>query len=264
MAKPARTTRGAKTASEGFWDKPSLMNFVSDLLMLGGAVCLGWAALHAFQRLPLFPLRQVVVQGSLQQVTRMQVDYAVRGAVSGNFFTVNLDGVRTAFEKLPWVRRAEVRRIWPDTLELTIEEQVAAARWRQRDGEYRLVNRFGEVFSAATEDRLPEFSGPEGAAAEMLAQFQSFSETLRPIARHPTALSLSPREAWQVRLDDGLVVELGREESKHPVAERLGRFVALYPEVRRMMGGQAGMIDMRYPNGFALRATRTVDKVPQT
>lgn len=264
MAKSARAARNAKTPGEGFWDKPSLMNFVSDLLLLAGAVCLGWAALHAFQRLPLFPLRQVVVQGNLQQVTRMQVDYAVRGAVSGNFFTVNLDGVRAAFEKLPWVRRAEVRRIWPDTLELSIEEQEAVARWRQKDGEYRLVNRFGEVFSAATEENLPEFSGPEGSAGEMLAQFRSFSETLRSIARRPTALSLSPREAWQVRLDDGLVLELGREESKHPVAERLDRFVANYPEVRRLVGGQAGMIDMRYPNGFALRATRAADKAPQT
>ena len=33
---------------------------------------------------------------------------------SGNFFTVDLSSVGHAFEEAPWVRRAQVRRIWPD------------------------------------------------------------------------------------------------------------------------------------------------------
>jgi cell division protein FtsQ len=66
-------------------------------------------------------------------VTPTQIEYAARSAVAGNFFTVNLDAVRAAFEKLPWVRKAEVRRRWPDGLELAIEEHVAAARWKQAD-----------------------------------------------------------------------------------------------------------------------------------
>lgn len=263
MAKPARSTRPQKAPVEGFWDKPPLMNFVSDLLLLVGAAALLWAGLLAFQRLPLFPLRQVVVLGELKQVTRLQLEYAARGAVTGNFFTVNLEGVQGAFEKLPWVRRTEVRRVWPDALELTIEEQVAAARWRQNDGEYRLVNQQGEIFTAAVDQDLPDFAGPEGSAPQILARYREFAVALQTIGRQPRTLRLSPRQAWQLRLDDGLVLELGREEPKHPVAERLDRFVANYRETLRLTGNHAGMIDMRYPNGFALRS-RPADKAPQT
>ncbi|HEY3432073.1 MAG TPA: cell division protein FtsQ/DivIB [Rhodocyclaceae bacterium] len=253
-AKPSRPSKPAKRdKGEGFWDKPPLLNFTADLLMLFGAVVLIYAVVLAAKQLPVFPLRQVVVLGKLDQVTRTQVEYAARTALNGNFFTVDLNAVRATFEKLPWVRRADVHRRWPDSIELTIEEQVASARWKQADGEYRLVNTYGEVFVAATEAILPVFTGPEGMASVMLSQHKDFSESLKSLGRRPVEVSLSPRQAWQVRLDDGLVLDLGREESKHPVAERLDRFVASYREVREKLHLQPTLIDMRYPNGFALR-----------
>jgi cell division protein FtsQ len=174
--------------------------------------------------------------------------------VSGNFFTVNVESVRQAFEKLPWVRRVDVRRRWPDALELVIEEQVAVARWRRNEGEYLLVNSHGELFAAASDANLPMFSGPEGSVADVLAQHAVFSDALAPLGRHPVAVALSSREAWQLRLDDGLVLDLGREEAKHPVAERMARFVAHYRDVREKLQIKPALIDMRYPNGFALRA----------
>lgn len=252
--KPSRPSKPAKRdKGEGFWDKPPLLNFTADLLMLFAVLSLAYAAVLVAKRLPVFPLRQVVVLGKLNQVTRTQVEYAARTALNGNFFTVDLNTVRATFEKLPWVRRADVRRRWPDSIELTLEEQVATARWKQADGEYRLVNTYGEVFVAATEEKLPVFAGPEGMAGPMLARHQAFAETLKPIGRRLVEMSLSQRQAWQVRLDDGLVIDLGREESKHPVAERMDRFVTSYREVREKLHLQPTLIDMRYPNGFALR-----------
>ena len=95
----AKKTKPSPVPSESFWDKPPLMNLVSDVLLLLGSTALVWSAAMVAQRLPGFSLRQVVVESRLQQVTPMQIDYAVRDAVSGNFFTVNLDTVRAAFEK---------------------------------------------------------------------------------------------------------------------------------------------------------------------
>ncbi len=257
-AKPSRPSKpakkpGDKGAGEGFWDKPPLLNFAADLLLLFGSVTLIYAVVLAAKQLPVFPLRQVVVLGKLEQVTRTQLEYAARTALNGNFFTVDLNTVRSTFEKLPWVRRADVRRRWPDSIELTLEEQVATARWKQADGEYRLVNNYGEVFVAATEEKLPVFAGPEGMASQMLSRHKEFSVALKPLSRRPVEVSLSLRQAWQVRLDDGLVLDLGREENKHPVTERLDRFVASYREVREKLHLQPTLIDMRYPNGFALR-----------
>lgn len=253
MAKSSRPVKQRKPEGEGLWDKPNLLNFAADALFLATVAGFLYAAALAVQRLPVFPLRQVVVQGQVAQVTRTQLEYVARTAINGNFFTVNVDTVRQAFEKLPWVRRVDVRRRWPDALELTIEEQSAVARWRRSDGEYLLVNTHGELFAAASDASLPMFSGPEGSVAEVLARHAVFSEALAPLGRHPVAIALSSREAWQLRLDDGLVLDLGREEDKHPVAERMARFVAHYRDVREKLQLKPTLIDMRYPNGFALR-----------
>jgi cell division protein FtsQ len=253
----ARRNKVTEPAEDGFWDRPVLIDLVADLLIVFAIAGLGWAATTALQRLPLFPLREVVVRGTLEQVTRAQIEQAARTALTGNFFTVDLDEARAIFEKLPWVRRAAVRRHWPDALELSLEEHVAVARWRQGDGETRLVNSFGEVFAAASSASLPTFAGPEGAASRVLARYREFEQTLAAIGRKPDVLVLSSREAWQVKLDDGVVLELGRDEAKYNLAQRLARFVAYYrPAIEKTQVAASGVVDMRYPNGFALRAAR--------
>lgn len=253
-AKPVRRNKSTESAEDGFWDRPVLINLVADLLIVFGVAGLVWAGTTSIQRLPVFPLSEVVVGGSVANVTRSQIEQASRVAVTGNFFTVDLEQVRSVFERLPWVRQADVRRRWPNTLELDIEEHVAVARWRQADGESRLVNDHGEVFAAATDQRLPEFVGPEGSANLILSRYREFAGALATVGRKPEALVLSGREAWQMKLDDGVVVELGRDEEKHPLTERLARFVAWYqPALEKNHLARASVVDMRYPNGFALR-----------
>jgi cell division protein FtsQ len=241
----------------GFWDRPQLMNLIADLLFFASALALGYAATLAVVRLPFFPLRELVVAGPLQEVTPTQVEYAAGNAVAGNFFTVNLDAVRAAFEKLPWVRKAEVRRRWPNGLELAIEEHVAAARWKNAEGaEARLVNREGEVFAAASNVKLPLFVGPEGTAPLILARYHDLQPLLAPIGRQPQSLALSPRQAWQMKLDDGVLLDLGRDQAKSRVNERLQRFTDVYGQATERLKARADVIDLRYPNGFAMRVAR--------
>lgn len=241
----------------GLWDRPPLMNLIADLLFFAAALGLGYAATLAVARLPFFPLREVVVANPLREVTPTQIEYAARNAVAGNFFTVNLDAVRAAFEKLPWVRKAQVRRRWPGGLDLAIEEHVAAARWKQAEGaEARLVNSEGEVFAAAGGERLPLFVGPEGTAPQLLARYRELRPLLEPLGRQPQSLSLSPRQAWQVKLDDGLLLELGRDQSRSRINERLQRFTEAHRQATERLQARADVIDLRYPNGFAMRVAR--------
>lgn len=260
----AKNVRSAKTPAQdafGFWDRPPLMDIAADLLIAFAVVVLAWASVIVVRRLPIFPLREVVVQGELAQVTRAQVEQAARAAMIGNFFTIDLDVVQSSFEKLPWVRHADVRRRWPDAVELSLEEHVAVARWRQAEAnaaqESRLVNTFGEVFSAASALPLPAFAGPEGSANEILGRYREFEAALLPLGRRPEVMQLSRREAWQVKLDDGLVIELGRDEAKHPLTERLARFATYFgPALEKTRLAAVSVADMRYPNGFALRVAR--------
>ncbi len=258
MAKAKNVRKPRTEAPEGFWDKPVLMDLASDLLIVLAVGALAWAAVLAAQRLPIFPLRQLVVATPLEQVNRGQLEHTARTALIGNFFTVNLETARAAFEQLPWVRKASVRRRWPDGLELSLEEQVAAARWQRGEDETQLVNTYGEPFSGtfAGEAGLPAFAGPEGSAATILSHYRDFVQALAPLGRRPLTVILTARLAWEIKLDDGVVVELGRDQADHPVAERAARFAAYYPSARQKVGNVAGIVDMRYPNGFALRPAR--------
>jgi len=251
MARAERNRRSQ--GGEGFWNQPQWLNLAADLLFAVAVAVMAWAAISAVKRLPIYPLRELVVVGDVERVSRAQIEHAARAALSGNLFGVNLDEARVAFEKLPWVRSASLRRQWPDALELALEEHVVVARWSPADGEQRLVNTHGEVFAASAGDELPAFSGPEGSSAAMLARYREFDSHLAKIQRRTVALTLTAREAWQVRLDDGVLVDLGRDQPKQPLVERLTRLTDHYVAAREKVNAPIAAVDVRYPNGFALR-----------
>lgn len=239
------------------WDKPALMLWLANLLYAVAAILLLYAVLFLVVHLPLFPLREVKVNGELQHVTREQVQFIVTRALKGNFFTLDLNKTRRTFEKLPWVRNVNVRRRWPDKLEVTLEEHQALARWNNT----ALVNTRGELFQAASDQQLPVFSGPADAVQEVASQYQFFRQQLAAAGRQPVQVSLSPRRAWQIRLDDGLVVELGREQ----VEQRLEKFVKVYDRSLGRLGQMnkaVDYVDLRYPNGFAVRLGAAAARKP--
>ena len=244
------------------WNKPQLMTAVADLLFVAAAAALLVAIVVWSTRLPLFPLRELVVTQELREVRRSEVENSLAGRLRGNFFSVDLDAVRLSLEQLPWVRHADVRRQWPSRVEVTIEEHTPVAFWGQATGQ--LVNSYGEVFTAnmsvPPSVPMPVLLGPPSMAPDMLVYYQQAADVLKPLGRIPRALNVSPRLALQVKLDDGMVVELGREQPKAPIHQRLERFVEFYPSVlsvaRQRPSGSSlpVVVDMRYPNGFALRA----------
>lgn len=213
-------------------------------------------------RLPAFTLRAVTIhaaQGSqLHYVSTPQLRASALQKVQGNFFTVDLNAVRSGFESVPWVRRATVRRIWPDRLHVTLEEHRPLALW----GDGRLMNNFGELFTANLAEAeengpLPEFSGPAGSQVAVLARFDEMRRWLAPLARQPVAVALSPRYAWSARLDDGTLLLLGRDQGL-PIESRVARWVAVYPRVAERLDRQPEVIDLRYPNGFAVRSAAVI------
>ena len=239
------------------WNKPQLMNEVSALLCVAAVASLLVSAVVWGARLPLFTLREVLVTHELREVRRSEVEHSLSGRIRGNFFSVNLEALRQSLEQLPWVRRAEVRRLWPSSIEVNIEEHEPVAFWGQATGQ--LVNTHGEVFSAVMstppQRHMPVLTGPVGLAPEILGYYQQAEELLKPLGRQPRSLIVSPRLALQVRLDDGMVVELGRQQSKAPIRQRMERFVEYYGSVLTAAKQRPSIVDMRYPNGFALRVS---------
>lgn len=227
------------------WDKPTLLNWIANLLFAMSVVVMLYAALFVVVHLPIFPLREVQIEGQLNHVNREQVKLIVAKHLKGNFFTLDLIKARNAFEKLPWARNVSLRRRWPDKLEVVIEEHQALARW----GTIALVNTHGELFHAASGSDLPVFYGPGDGVIEVASQFTEFSKTLKNANLEIANLALTPRRAWQITTANGMVVELGRVEMQ----ARLEKFVSVYRNTIARLNMKVTYADLRYPNGFAVR-----------
>jgi cell division protein FtsQ len=239
-------------------DVRTLNATASSLVALVVLACLGTGVWWLSQR-PMFSLRAVTVESMyqipLRHVNELTVRNGVIGKIRGNFFTTDLEQVRATFETVPWVRRATVRREWPNQLIVDVEEHEALGTWGE-DG--RLLSVKGDVFTAnlaeADDDHeLPAFDGPKGSEKEVLARFTELRSQFAPVALVPQALALSERYAWTVKLDNGMSVALGREQESDTLKKRVQRLVGVYPQlVARLQEGRIDTIDMRYPNGLAL------------
>lgn len=229
------------------WDNPRLLNATAGFLVGLAALGFALAGLQWLLRASPFPVRVVELRTPLMHASRGQIEPVLARHAAGNFFAVPIDELRAALERLPWVRAATVRRVWPDRVEVTIEEHVALARW----GADALVNTYGERFAATTEAALPVFIGPPGTEAEVTRRYARFSRLLAPLASPLERIALSPRHAWQLRLASGLQLTLGRDAD---LAEhRLARFVDAYAPVTDGSARRPEVVDLRYPNGFAMR-----------
>jgi cell division protein FtsQ len=227
------------------WDKPELLNRTANILFGAAALMVAWVFVWLAIHLPVFALRHVEITGDAQHVTRAQVDAIVKSTVKGTFFTVDLRRMRVAFEKLPWVREVKLRRHWPDRLEVSMTEHVPLARW----GSAALVNTQGELFQAAYDGKLPVFVGPPGTSKEIAIQYEFFHRNLAAIQARPVLVQLTPRRAWQVKLENGPTLELGRQD----VEARLARFIAVHARTLGTLNRRIDYVDLRYPNGFAVR-----------
>jgi cell division protein FtsQ len=227
------------------------LDFNPRLLTLGGVILLlavaGYATWLKLMDPRTLPLKQVELEAPFSKVSKQRLHEVLNKQVNGGFFSLDVAAVTRALDALPWVRHVEVRRVWPDTLHVTVTEQVALARWRDQ----ALVNVDGELFYPDTKSfpaNLVELNGPEGTVAQMAEQFHRFNETLKQGELAMRRINLSERRAWEVELNNSTVIVLGRDD----MAQRLERFVRFYPQLLAR-ATEVRRVDMRYTNGFAVQ-----------
>lgn len=204
------------------------------------------------------PLRAVQIDGEFRKLSKAQLQSAISSVVRGGFFTVNVEAVRRAAESLPWVESATVRRVWPDTLQLHVVEQRAAARW----GEDGVLNMRGQLFkpeAATIPPKLPRLNGPQELRRRVMENYIAMTAALAPIGRRVQALALDKRRAWVVTLDSGVELKLGRDDA----LKRLERFVRVYPTLFAAREAELRTVDLRYSNGFAVRWDRSPETAGQ-
>ena len=233
-----------------------LMNLTAQAVFILAAFVLLAAGAAWLARQPLFVMRSIQLEGDVARNSVATIRATATPPLAGNFFTLHLDAARAAFEAVPWVRHAVVRRVWPNRLVVQLEEHRPVALWPGDEGNDRLVNSFGEVFEAnlgdVDEDSLPEFRGPDEDAPAMLAMYRRLLPELQALDATPARLSLSDRGSWRVLLDNGNELELGRG-SEDEVVARVQRFTHTITQVTARQQRSWARADLRHADGYALR-----------
>jgi cell division protein FtsQ len=235
-----------------------LMNMTT--LVLGVAfVVLGVvAAARWVSRLPAFDIQGILIHGDVSHNNSNTLRANVAPRLNGTFFTVDLARVRSAFESVPWVRRAVVRKDFPNRLRVELQEHQAVAYWGG-DSEVLLLNSFGEVFEAnvgeVEQDMLPRLNGPEGQAADVLAMYRALQDLFEATELPIEQLELSTGGSWRIHLESGALIELGRGTTSD-VSARAQQFLKTLTQVTSRYGRQPKAVesaDLRHQNGYAIR-----------
>ncbi|MBC5786037.1 FtsQ-type POTRA domain-containing protein [Ramlibacter sp. USB13] len=243
-----------------------LMNITATVLFAACglllAAALGWWAL----RHPLFAIGGIVVQGDVTHNSAATLRANVAPRLRGNFFTVDLNAARQAFEAVPWVRQAVVKRQFPNKLRVQLQEHQPEAFWGV-DSESRLVNTYGEVFEAnagdVEDEDMPRLVGPEGSGPQLLEMYRGLKPMLEKLDLAVEEVKLTGRGGWAMTLDSGAQVELGRGTAEEVLA-RSQRFASTLTQVTAKYGRRPEALvtaDLRHTDGYAvkLRGVTTTD-----
>ncbi|MBD9369470.1 cell division protein FtsQ/DivIB [Xanthomonas sp. XNM01] len=205
------------------------------------AVLNGWVGAERW------PLSRLRVTGEFERVPAEALRAVVAPHARRGYFAVRLDDAQHAVERLPWVERAQVRKAWPDVLEIHVVEHRPFARW----GEDRLLSERGQLFprpDGSDGARLPQLGGPDARSAEVVELYNRSRAMFMPLGYDVVELGMDARGSWSLTLDNGLRVVVGRDDAQ----ARLERFARLLPQLLTQQQRQIARADLRYTNGFAL------------
>ncbi|WP_192508466.1 cell division protein FtsQ/DivIB [Pseudoalteromonas aurantia] len=191
--------------------------------------------------------RQLTVLGQPNYSSEHDIVTAIRRVDLSSYFELDIEAVRESVLSLPWVASVSVRKQWPDQLLVYVVEHKPVAIWNSD----LLLNESGDVFQAPNESltsMLPQLYGPEGSETEAWHTFLQLKAMLEVNQFHLVSLALSERFAWQLWLENGIRLNLGREEK----AKRVQRFIDVYPKMHKPNGALIDAIDLRYDTGLAV------------
>lgn len=193
------------------------------------------------------PLSKIVLQGNLQYVSTLDVQRAfARLDHIGTFMSQDIDVLQTSVQSIPWVSHASIRKQWPDTIKVFLTEHQVQAIWNGN----ALLDDDGIVFDGdigLVKEEHVKLYGPDGSAPEVLKVWRQYNSQFQAIGRNISSLLLNERRAWQIILDNGIRLELGKES----LDERIVRFFLLYKQLGNEVD-KVSYIDLRYDTGAAV------------
>ncbi|MGD2019633.1 MAG: cell division protein FtsQ/DivIB [Thiohalocapsa sp.] len=258
MSMAQAQSASAAAAGTAAVPRPSSLALVARLLtavaIIGALIGAGFVALDWEPR--LLPIRVVTVDGEMHGLSRESLQQTIAAHIDGGILTQDLAALQQRVEDLPWIRRASVRRVWPDRLVFSVSEHEAMAQW----GDNGLVTKDGVVFRPR-DGRLPaglvRLDGAEDLAPEVVERYRRWHPKLAELGLIIDSVVRNARGDWTLTLLGGTELYLGTDD----IETRFGRLLAAYPQVEAI--GIPIRIDLRYSNGFAVRWVPRADARPE-
>lgn len=164
----------------------------------------------------------------------------------------NADEARLAIETLPWVAGVEIRKVYPGSVVVSLEERKAFALW-QSGRDLLVVDEAGKPIVPLNGSRyasLPLVVG-EGASSrgkafiETVAAYPDLAAKVRAYAR------VSDRR-WDLLFDNGVRVLLPEQDVKRALAE-----VETLQRTKNILGRDILSLDMRLDDRVTVQLTPT-------
>ena len=229
------------------WHNYRVLNNISLGLIFVSFMFLSHAILKVSINSDLFTVKRINFVGDINHVSRDQFNSVVTKTFKGGFWNLNLREAKDALEELAWIKNVQIKRNWPNAIDVLVSERDAMARWKHGG----LVDKSGELFDGAEDKKLSVLDGPIGQHGVVVAQYLSLTELLEPYGVTIDQLRLTTQRSWYGHLSNGAVVALGEKS----IASRLERFMRFLPETQSRFKSLVKFADLRYANGFSVSSS---------
>lgn len=242
----------------------AMLRLIGWLLAVALVVLPVVAVLNGWVGSQQWPLTKLRATGEFERIDEATLQKTLLPFARDGFFAVRLDDAQAAVARLPWVEEAEVRKRWPDVLEVRVTEHRPFARW----GDDRLLSEQGRLFPSKGIEvpaNLPQLAGPDARVADVVALYNESRALFAPIGMDVRTVALDARGSWTIGLGNrgsqaSTEVVVGRSQAR----ARLSRFVRLMPQLLTQQMQVLVRADLRYTNGFALSWKPVDDDTAET
>jgi cell division protein FtsQ len=206
----------------------------------------GWQEVKA-QGADWLPVKYVRIEGAFQFIAKDEIEQVLQQKIINGFYNVDIQQIQASVKALPWVNAVQVKRVWPDAINIKIDEQIAVAKW----GDKALINIAGEIFKPVkTLDltELPLLVGPVGYEKKMLNILRGLSGELATQDMKLTEFHINERRSWEIKLQNKMLLKAGRNQP----LKKIQRFLKTVYLITKEQVADIAVVDLRYSNGYAL------------
>ena len=191
---------------------------------------------------------RVVINGEFNYLSERDVIDLIDENVQTGFLTLDLPELNRKIVEQDWIRSSSIRRSWPATLIVNIEEEIPVARW----GEQQILNNVGDYIDVINKDsvsHLPVIFSQDGDTKEIIKIYQLISELLGPVGLRIDEVESDNAGSWTLTVVSDIKIILGRDQ----LVEKLQRLQSVWMAELSSQEKNINVIDLRYPNGLAVK-----------